>query len=86
MAAELKAQAPKGQDKLPDSVKYKTAQAAGYARSTGVKVRGMWEQRATASVKQKTALYAQRAKNNRAVLIAASGAAVLWVAAHRRRS
>ncbi|MFE2537032.1 DUF3618 domain-containing protein [Streptomyces sp. NPDC059371] len=89
-ASELKAQAAKSasqvQDKLPDSVKDKAAQATGPVRATTTRVGRMWEEKAPEPLRQKTARSAQMARDHRTVLlVAAAGITVIWLASRRRK-
>lgn len=47
----------------------------------------MWEEKAPKSLQHATAQYAQRARDNRTMLlVAAAGLAVVWLAARRPKS
>ncbi|MFD6826928.1 DUF3618 domain-containing protein [Streptomyces sp. NPDC060085] len=90
-AGELKVQAAKVtsrvQDKLPSQAKERAAQAVGQARAAAAGAGRMWEEKAPTSLQDTTVQYAQRARDNRTVLlVAAAGVIVLCLAARRRRS
>ncbi len=64
----------------------KAAQAAGQARAKAAEVGHLWEEKAPEPVREKTARGAQLARDNRTVLVAAAGVAVLvWLACRRRK-
>ncbi|MEV6113004.1 DUF3618 domain-containing protein [Streptomyces sp. NPDC052109] len=78
-AGELKAKAAhlahQVQDKLPDPVKGKAAQAGQ-----------LWQDKAPESVQQRTAQGARMARENRNLLLAAAGVAVVaWMVCRRRK-
>ncbi|WP_406723591.1 hypothetical protein WJ438_01340 [Streptomyces sp. GD-15H] len=89
-AGELKAKAAdlahQAQDRLPDPVKDKAAQTAAQARAKAAQAGQLWQEKAPEPVRQKTAQGAQLARDNRKVLLAAAGVAVvLWLACRRRK-
>ncbi|MER5402928.1 DUF3618 domain-containing protein [Streptomyces sp. NPDC002599] len=89
-AVELKAQAAKAtsqvQDKLPDSVNDKAAQAAGQVRATTARAGQMWEEKAPEPLRQKTARSAQLARDHRTVLLAAAaGITAIWLVSRRKK-
>ncbi|WP_172385880.1 DUF3618 domain-containing protein [Streptomyces sp. MNP-20] len=77
--------ATRAQDKLPDlpaPVRDKAVQARAQAARTG----RVWEEKAPEPLRARTAQGARAARNNRAVLLAAGGAAALVWLAYRRRN
>ncbi|MEU6889786.1 DUF3618 domain-containing protein [Streptomyces viridosporus] len=89
-AEELKTKAAglahQAQDRLPDPVKDKAAQAAGQARAKAAQAGQTWQEKAPEPVRVKTAQGAQLARDNRNLLLAAAGVAVVvWLACRRRK-
>ncbi|MEU6306839.1 DUF3618 domain-containing protein [Streptomyces chartreusis] len=89
-AGELKAKAAdlthQARDKVPAPVKDKADQAAGQARLKTAQAGQLWRDKAPEPVRQKTAQGARTARENRTLLLAATGAATLvWLACHRRK-
>ncbi|MFD6294691.1 DUF3618 domain-containing protein [Streptomyces sp. NPDC060235] len=69
------------QNKVPDPVKKKAAPATGQARTAVAQAGRMWEEKAPASLQQRTAQSAQMAREHRTFLLAgAAGVALLWLA------
>ncbi|MET9915439.1 hypothetical protein ABZZ74_54240, partial [Streptomyces sp. NPDC006476] len=69
----------------PDPVKDKAAQAAGQARAKAAQAGQVWHDKAPVPVQHTTAQGARLARDNRNLLLAAAGAAVLvWLACRRK--
>ncbi|MFK8907542.1 DUF3618 domain-containing protein [Streptomyces sp. YS-3] len=88
-ADELKTKAVdmahQAQEKVPDPVKDKASQAAERARATAAQAGRLWHDTAPEPVQHKTAQGARMARDNRTLLLAAAGAAVLvWLACRRK--
>ncbi|MFE4583639.1 hypothetical protein [Streptomyces chartreusis] len=71
---------------MPVPVKDKANQAAGQARLKTAQAGQLWQDKAPEPVRQKTAQGARMARENRTLLLATTGAAALmWLAARRRK-
>jgi hypothetical protein len=74
------------QDKLPDPVKDKAAQAAEQARAKATQAAHLLQEKAPEPVRNKAAQGAQMARDNRTLLLAAAAGAVLvWLTCRRTK-
>ncbi|WP_438305931.1 DUF3618 domain-containing protein [Streptomyces sp. HUAS TT11] len=86
-AGELKDKAAQAarhlEDKLPVPVKDRTARAIDQSRAVATQ---LWQDKAPEPMQQKTAQGARMARDNRSLLLAAAGVALMaWLAGRRRK-
>ncbi|MFD5814180.1 DUF3618 domain-containing protein [Streptomyces sp. NPDC127038] len=74
------------QDKVPGPVRDGAAQAVGQVRSKAAQAGDMWQEKAPEPLRRQTAQGARLARENRTLVLAAAGTAVIiWLAARHRK-